>query len=177
MYTMYTRYIQQYRFSAGEKGSHFLTGRLASNCAYTRLRWLLRELLSFSVLCNIPVRDMAYPWWEYLYYSVGYCYSCVALRQRDVHVPARHKITNPLIPQQAAVIPMPTGSHSSKVLSFATLSRRRQPQTLVEYSDRHLPKNIGNQDPQRVCGDRVAQRMWTTGTQERTLLTCHHPFT
>ena len=111
MYTMYTRYIQQYRFSAGEKGSHFLTGRLASNCAYTRLRWLLRELLSFSVLCNIPVRDMAYPWWEYLYYSVGYCYSCVALRQCDVHVPARHKITNPLIPQQAAVILRPTGSH------------------------------------------------------------------
>ena len=28
-----------------------------------------------------------------------------------VHVPVRRKITNPLIPQQAGVIPMPTGSH------------------------------------------------------------------
>ena len=28
-----------------------------------------------------------------------------------VHVPVRRKITNPLIPQQAGVIPMPTGNH------------------------------------------------------------------
>ena len=34
-----------------------------------------------------------------------------ALRQCVAHVPVRHKITNPLIPQQAGVIPMPTGSH------------------------------------------------------------------
>ena len=40
-----------------------------------------------------------------------FLYFSFALRQCIVHVPGRHKITNPLIPKQAGVIPTPTGSH------------------------------------------------------------------
>ena len=44
-------------------------------------------------------------------YLVGCCYFYFTLRQCDVHVPVCHKATNTLIPQQAGVIPIPTGSH------------------------------------------------------------------
>ena len=60
----------------------------------------------------VTSKYMVYPWWVYIYiHLVGYCNSCFALRQCDVHVPVRHKIKNPLIPQHAGVIPMATGSH------------------------------------------------------------------
>ena len=111
--TMYIRwYIQQYRFFQARKGDYFSTRRLASNCAYTytRLRWLLRELLSF--LCYIICQYVI------IWLTLGGCmfswkllYSYFTLRQCDVYVPVRHKITNALILQQAAVIPRPTGSH------------------------------------------------------------------
>ena len=42
---------------------------------------------------------------------VDYCYFYFALRQCDIHVAVCHEVINPLIPQQADVIPMPTGSH------------------------------------------------------------------
>ena len=63
-------------------------------------------------------------------YSVGYRYFYFTLRQWCiVHVPVRHTISNSLIPRQAGVIPMPTGSHyQAKAFCSATLSGRRQPQ-------------------------------------------------
>ena len=103
---------------------------MQANCAYTRLPWPLRELLSFF-FCVIKIYQ--YVVWPTLLvgvYFVGYCY--FVFPADNVTYAFRHEITNPLIPQEAAVIPMPTGSHyHTKVLCSATLSGRRQPQTLV----------------------------------------------
>ena len=82
------------------------------------------------------VRNMAYPWWVYILLVMA-IFLYFALRQYIVHVSVRRKIINSPIPQQAGVIPMPTGSHSyidTKVLcSATTLSGRPQPQNPCTY--------------------------------------------
>ena len=58
--------VQQFRFFQAKRGQNFFTRRLAPNCAYTRLRRLLRRVI-VVFLCytryinSIPVRSMAYP--------------------------------------------------------------------------------------------------------------------
>ena len=73
------------------------------------------RVIAVFLLHNIPVLrntpEYGLPLMGEYLDLVGYCYFYFALRQCDVHVPVRHKITNPLIPQQAGASPMPTGRH------------------------------------------------------------------
>ena len=92
-------------------------------------RLLSRRYISVGFYCYkyIPVaRNMAYPRWLYIYIRIQLFLLfllCPPTMYRTC------SISNPLIPQQTGVIPMPTAT--TEVLCSATFSGRRQPQTLL----------------------------------------------
>ena len=74
---------------------------------------------------------------------VGYCYFYFALRQCDVHVPVRHKITNPLIPQQAGVISMPAGSqYQGLVLRYIERAASAAKPCTRVFARKYVSKNV-----------------------------------